>query len=111
MVSMLNLSDLCRLALGITTMSLKIQPPDLSKTTYERYVLELKAWEQVTDVAHKKRGVVVALSLPHSHDGVQIRDQVFDQMDLKELGAKGGLEKLISFMDTKLKVDDLADSL
>ena len=39
-------------------MAMKITPPDFNKCkTYERYKLELKAWQEVTDIAKKKLGI------------------------------------------------------
>ena len=51
---------------------------------YTRYVEELRAWTYVTNLAKKKQGFAVALSLPED-DQSQIRDKVFNEVDLEEL--------------------------
>ena len=73
------------LASHLVKMSLRIRPPDLAASTYERYCLELKAWEKVTEVVAEKRGVAVALSLPQTYEGIRIRDLVFNEVDIDKL--------------------------
>ena len=93
-------------------MSMRISPPDLAKCkTYERYKQELLAWRKVTDVAKDKQAIAIALSLPHDPDQAGIRDQVFEELDMADLSKDTGLETLMTFLDGKLGVDDLADSL
>ena len=90
-------------------MAMKINPPTMLKKSYERYKQELLAWKLVSDVAKSKQGIVVALSLPEDHE-TQIREKVFDEMDLNELKKEDGLEKLLTFIDSKLG-KDLTDCL
>ena len=90
---------------------MKINPPDLKKSkTYERFKQELLAWRIVTDIDKKKQGIAVALSLPQDEE-TQIREQVFDELDLDKLNQNDGLDELIKFLDEKLGKDDLADCL
>ncbi len=91
-------------------MAMRIQPPDFRKKSYERYKQELNAWKEVTDMAKKKQGIAVALTLPDDHES-GIREIIFDEMDLNELKTDEGLDKLIVFMDKHLGKDDLTDSL
>ena len=76
------------------------------KKPYERYVQELTAWCEVTDLANEKQGLAVALALPED-DISGIRDNVFDSMTTEELKANDGVEKLIEFMDKLFKKDEL----
>ena len=48
--------------------------------------------------------------MPEEHDS-GIREKVFDEMTLDDLKEEDGLNRLITFMDTKLGKDDLTDSL
>ena len=52
----------------------------------------------------------MALSLPEV-DESGIRDKVFDESVLDDLKADDGFETLLTFLDKKLKKDDLTDSL
>ena len=87
---------------------MKISPPDLKKCkTYERFKQELVAWRTVTDVDKKKQAVAIALSLPQDGD-FQIREQVFDELELETLNTNDGLDLLIRFMDSKLAKEGLS---
>lgn len=50
------------------------------------------------------------MSLPEN-DESQIREKVFDQLNLEDLKKETGLKTLIEFLDKHLAKDDLADSL
>ncbi len=97
---------------GNNKMSMKINPPDLSKCkTYERYKLELKAWQKITDIPKKKQGIAIALSLPEDGNNTSgIREKVFEEVDLDALETDTGLDTLITFFDKHLAKDDLADT-
>ena len=90
---------------------MKLKPPTFkSGKSYERYKQELLAWREVTDISKEKQGISVALSLPED-DESGIREKVFDEVDLAELKAEAGFEKLVEFLDKQLKKDDLSDCL
>ena len=93
-------------------MSMKINPPDFSKcATYERFKQELLAWESVTELPKKKRGIAVALTLPTDHES-GIREKVFDELSLEDdLNNDTGFTRLITFLDKHLAKDDLTDCL
>ena len=91
-------------------MSMKISPPGFKGKSYERFKQELLAWNEITDITKKRRGIAIALSLPE--EGANgIREKVFDELDLEVLNAENGLEKLIEFFDKTLGKDDLVDIL
>lgn len=90
---------------------MKLSPPEYNiGKSYERYKQELLAWREITDLSKKKQGIAVALSLPEN-DNTTIREQVFEELSIDELKADDGLEKLITYLDSKLGKDDLEDSL
>ena len=91
-------------------MAMKINPPDLAGKSYEQFKIELTAWQTVTSVDKKKQGIAIALSLPEN-DSTLIRRSVFEELSIDDLGSDDGLTKLITFLDSKLGKDDLADSL
>ena len=93
-------------------MSTKINPPSYNAKvkSYERYKQELLAWKEITELDKKKQGVVIALSLPED-DESKIREKVFDQISLDDLKKESGLDTLVTFLDSHLAKDDLADSL
>ena len=64
----------------------------------------------MTDLRKDKQGVAIALSLPED-DKTQIREKVFEQISLDDLKKENGLDTFITFLDSHLKKDDLADSL
>ena len=90
-------------------MAMKIKTPEYKSGYYERYRLELEAWREITDLDKKKQGIAIALTLPED-DESGIREKVFDELSIADLKAEDGLDKLLTFMDKKLKKDDLADS-
>ena len=95
---------------SISRMAMRINPPCLTSKSYERYKLELLAWREVTDISRFKQGIVIALSLPED-DKNQIKEKVFTQISLDDLKKEDGLDKLIKFLDTHLKKDELTDSI
>ena len=93
----------------LATMAMKLNPPEFSKhKSYERYKQELTAWREITDLSKEKQGIAIALSLPENDN---IREKVFDEIDLSDLKKNDGFESLIEFLDKHLGKDDLADSL
>ena len=88
-------------------MAVKIQPPDFRKKSFDRYKQELSAWKEVTEMDKKKQGIAVALTLPDDETG--IREKIFEEMDLDELKADDGLDKLLIFMDKHLGKDEITD--
>ena len=80
----------------------RIDPPSLRTKGYELYRQELLAWREVTDLRKDKQGVAIALSLPED-DKTQIREKVFEQISLDDLKKEGGLDTLITFLDSHLK--------
>ena len=93
-----------------SNMATRIDPPSLRAKAYELNRQELLAWREVTELRKDKQGVAIALSLPED-DKTQIREKVFEQINLGDLKKEGGLDILITFLDSHLKKDDLADSL
>ena len=87
----------------------KVSPPIFGGVSYELYKRELQAWEAVTDVAKEKRGVIIALSLPDSHES-KIKEKVFESVPLEDLKKENGLETLIQFLDKHLQKDDLEEA-
>ena len=91
-------------------MATRIQPPifNSAKKTYEHYKQELLAWQKVTDVPKSKQGLVIYLSLP-DEDEKRIKEKISDEVELSDLEKDDGLHKLIKYMDSQLKKDDLED--
>ena len=91
-------------------MSTKVvPPPKFTAKSYEQYRVELDAWESITDVAKEKQAVTVAFSLPEDHES-RIREKVFTELKLEDLNKTDGLKSLTTFLDSKLKADDISDS-
>ena len=61
-------------------------------------------------ISRFKQGIVIALSLPENDEN-QIREKVFTQISLYDLKREDGLDKLIKFLDTHLKKDEITDSI
>lgn len=92
-------------------MATKISLPTFSRSkSYELYKQELMAWNEITDLDKKKRGIAVALTLPEDEES-KIREKVFDQVDLEDVKKDTGFNTLVQFLDKHLKKDDLADNL
>ena len=91
-------------------MATQIQPPifNSAKKTYEHYKQELLAWPKVTDLPKSKQGLVIYLSLP-DEDEKRIKEKISDEVELSDLEKDDGLHKLIKYMDSQLKKDDLED--
>ena len=75
---------------------------------YSRYVEELRGWTYITDVEKKKQGMAIALSLPED-DKNQIRDKVFNEIDMDLLKDEDGVETIIKFLDDVFKKDELSE--
>ena len=86
-------------------------PPafDVESKSYKRWVEEMKAWTELTDVKKDKQGLVVALSLPEK-DSSNIRDKMFSDLSLDELKGDDGAKKLMDFMDKLFKKDRLPEA-
>ena len=84
-------------------MAARIDPPSLRTKAYELYRQELLAWREVTDLRKDKQGMAIALSLPED-DKTQIREKVFEQISLDDLKKEDGLDTLIPFLDSHLKM-------
>ena len=96
------------------TSKFTIQPPDLNDCkSYEAFKREVKAWADVTDLAKKKQGNYIALSLPNkSKFGDDLKERVFEKLSLEELKEESGLDKVINFLDEELgknAVDDIIE--
>ena len=89
-------------------MATRIHPPPFfnSEKTYEHYKQELRAWQKVTDLPTSKQGLVTYLSLPYE-DEKGIKKKISDEVELSDLEKDDGLHKLIIYMDSQLKKDDL----
>ena len=65
----------------------------------------------MNDISRIQQGTVIALSLPENDEN-QIREKVFTQISLiYDLKREDGLDKLIKFLDSHLKKDELTDSI
>ena len=85
-----------------TAVSYKVPPVFTTNKPYSRWVDEIKAWQALTDLDAKKRGIAIALSLPEEGKN-SIRDKVFSELTVDVLNADDGVEKLILFMDKIFK--------
>ena len=90
-------------------MNYKIPPVFTTQKPYSRWVDEIKAWQALTDLDVKKRGIAIALSLPEDGQN-SIRDKVFSELTVDVLNADDGVEKLIEFMDKIFKKDELSEA-
>lgn len=92
-----------------TAVSYKVPPVFTTQKPYSRWVDEIKAWQALTDLDVKKRGIAIALSLPEEGQN-SIRDKVFSELTVDVLNADNGVEKLIEFMDKIFKKDELSEA-
>lgn len=87
----------------------KVPPAFSEQKPYSRWLDEIKAWEALTELEAKKRGVAIALSLPEEGQS-SIRDKVFSELSIENLSAEDGVKKLTDFMDTIFKKDELSEA-
>lgn len=92
-----------------SSVNYKAPPVFATHKPYSRWVEELKAWETLTDLDVKKRGLAVALSLPEEGQN-SIRDKVFNELSTAVLNADDGVKQLITFMDNIFKKDELSEA-
>ena len=85
-----------------------IYPPGLSSKPFEYYKQQILAWREITDVCKTKQGIVIALSLPED-DPFQIKERVFNEINLDDLRKENGLEILLQFMSAHLGKDEFTD--
>ena len=77
------------------------QPPLFGgDKTYDRWKIEIEGWRLVTKVEKKSQAITVALSFD---EGSEIRDKVFNELDISELHAEDGMKKLIENLDNGTK--------
>ena len=63
-------------------------------------------WSMVTEVAKKKQGNLIALSLPNeSKYGDNLRERVLERLSVSDLDKDDGLNKLMEFLDGELAND------
>ena len=88
-----------------------IQPPKLDECkTYEAFKREVKAWADVTDLAKRKHGNFIALSLPNtSKFGNDLKERAFEKLTSDELKEEDGLDRLINFLDEELGKNAVED--
>ena len=86
-------------------------PPvfDIDNTPYSRWIEEINAWKELTDLTENKHGLAVALSLPEN-DRSGIRDRVFSDGTSDDLKGENGITKLTTYMDQIVKKDELSDA-
>ena len=75
---------------------------------YDDFKKQLAAWEIVTKLEKKDRGVHVALSLP-SKGHKSVRKKVFEDLTLMDMTKEEGLKELTNYMDSLFSKDDLAE--
>ena len=92
-----------------SSVNYKVPPVFTELKPYSRWVDEVRAWEALTDLDKKKRGIAIALSLPEEGKA-SIRDKVFNQLTVAELNDDEGVNKLITFMDKIFKKDELSEA-
>ncbi|KAK3889494.1 hypothetical protein Pcinc_006466 [Petrolisthes cinctipes] len=61
----------------------------------DRWKTEVDAWTKITKLSKKQQGLAVALSFP---DGSAVRDKVFIELEISQLDADDGIEKVLSFL-------------
>ena len=93
----------------MASVSYKVPPVFTANKPYSRWVDEVKAWEVLTDLEAKKRGIAIALSLPEEGQN-SIRDKVFSELTVDVLNADDGVGRLITFMDKIFKKDELSEA-
>ena len=90
-------------------MASKVPIPILTEEkSYERYKLELTCWLKLDVLEKSKQGIAIALSLPEKHSS-KIKDKVFNQLTIEQLGEEDGIDELIKTLDKHLGKDDLSD--
>lgn len=75
--------------------------------SYERWKIELEAWQIVTTIPSKKQAINVALSFP---EGSEVRDRVFSEINIQNLNADDGINKLIQTLDKWYLKDKLTSA-
>ena len=84
----------------------KIPKFDLKKKSYERWCQEIDFWEDVTKIPKNERALQVVLSFPdEDEDG--IKEMIFSKFTKSDLKTDDGMQKLLQFLDTKYKTDDI----
>ena len=68
-------------AYSFTFMSMKIKAPAYKESNYERYHLELMAWQEITGIPEEKQGIAIALSLPEETE-CSIHEKIFDKLSI-----------------------------
>ena len=76
------------------------------KEPSDRWLAEINAWRNTTDLEKTKQGLAIALSLPEEEGNV--RDKVFSELDVLALGRDDGVDILIKFLDKIYKKDELS---
>lgn len=95
------------------------QPPLFNSKSkpYKRWKDEIEAWVQYKTINEPlpngavvcDHGLILALSLPEE-DESGIRDKVFNSIKLNEMKALDGVTKILVFMDTIFKEDELTEA-
>ena len=88
-------------------------PSDLRKaSSFEQYVIKLKAWSLIMEIAEEKQGILVVLELPErdEHDS-DIKNKVFATIKVEDLNKEDGLRTVIDFMNQEVGQEDFTEVL
>ena len=81
---------------------------NMKEKTFEQYRIELDLWLLITNVEKKKQAIEVILSLPESsQDEYKIKELCLSKLTKEELASDSGITKLLEFMDSHFKKDDI----
>ena len=84
-------------------------PPDLAECgTFKDYKMQVEAWQEVVDIDVKKRGIVLALSLPEEKTkfGKAIKSSVFKSCSLDTMKKETGVKSVLEALDEIIGEDE-----
>ena len=90
----------------VVMTSIRIEPPSFvsDRKSYDAYKRELTVWALATSVEKKKQALIIALSLPDTHDS-NIKEKVFAEIEIEDLNSDDGMKNLIEFLDKRFLKD------
>ena len=96
--------------MATSTAKVVVHTPKLAKDKFTSYKNEVAFWQDVCGVDKQKQASILLLALPNE-EGDNLRDQVLEHYEPKDLKKDTGVDILLEFLEKKYGKDDLRSGL
>ena len=97
-------------AMATNTAKVIVHTPKLDKEKFTSYKNEVEFWQDAVGVDLKKQASILLLALPNE-EGDNLRDQVLEHFEPKDLKKDDGVDILLTFLEKKYGKDEMMSGL